>query len=117
MRFTARTWIILKGSNHSASLALILFFSLIVSAPSAQSPHEILLSAETAYNPIPTHNSKLIAYVGTGWGRLGGSCGMGRSNLISEVMIIMDDGTPITAIPLTDTLMAGCTRDGTELVC
>jgi hypothetical protein len=98
-------------------LALILFFSLVVSRLCGQSPNEILLSAENAYNPIPSPNGKMIAYVRTGWGRPGGSGGFGRSNLISEVVVIGDDGKPITATPLTDTFLAGWTPDGSALVC
>ena len=59
----------------------------------------------------------MIAYVRTGWGRPGGSGGFGRSNLVSEVMVIADDGKPITATPLTDTFLAGWTPDGSALVC
>jgi hypothetical protein len=117
MRFTAHVWISFNSCNRSSSLALILFFFLVVSAASAQSSREMPLSAETAYNPIPSPNGKLIAYVRTGWGRQGGSGGMGRSNLVSEVMIITDDGRPITASPLTDTFLAGWTDDGTKLIC
>jgi WD40-like Beta Propeller Repeat len=117
MRFAAHGWISFNRSHTSASPALILFFFSVVSTALAQSPREIPLSAEAAYNPIPSPNGKLIAYVRTGWGRPGGSGGMGRSNLVSEVMIIADDGTPITASPLTDTFLAGWTADGNELIC
>jgi hypothetical protein len=98
-------------------LALALFFSLAVSTLFGQARSEILLSTETAYNPIPSPDGKMIAYVRTGWGRKGGSGGVGRSNLISEVAVIADDGKPITAMPLTDTFLAGWTPDGTALVC
>src|SRR6267378_6149809 len=87
-------------------LALGLFSSLAVSRLWGQAPNEMLLSAENAYNPIPSPNGKMIAYVRTGWGRPGVSGGFGRSNLISEVAVIGDDGKPIVAAPLTDTFLA-----------
>src|ERR1700738_2619935 len=98
-------------------LALILFLSPPDSRLWGQAANETLLSAENAYNPIPSPNGKMIAYVRTGWGRPGGSGGFGRSNLISEVVVITDDGKPITATPLTDTFLAGWTPHGSALVC
>jgi WD40-like Beta Propeller Repeat len=98
-------------------LALALLLPLAVARLWGQAPNEKLLSEENAYNPIPSPNGKMIAYVPTGWGRPGGSGGFGRSNLVSEVMVIADDGKPITATPLTDTFLAGWTPDGSALVC
>jgi hypothetical protein len=95
---------------------LILFFSLTLSNLWGQAPNEKLLSTENAYNPIPSPNGKMIAYVRTGWGRPGGSGGFGRSNLVSEVMVMSDDGKPITATPLTDTFLTGWTPDGSALI-
>lgn len=97
--------------------ALVLFPLSITSSSRAQSPREVLLSAEAAYNPIPSSNGKMIAYVRTGWGREGGSGGMGRSNLVSEVMVMTDAGTPISGTPLTRTFLAGWNPDGSALVC
>jgi len=61
-------------------------------------PQEILLSPENAYNPIPSPDGKLIAFVRTGWGREGGSGGMGRSNLVSEIGV-MEHAGPCDPVP------------------
>jgi hypothetical protein len=97
-------------------LALGLFSSLAVSRLWGQTPNEMLLSTENAYNPIPSPDGKMIAYVRTGWGRPGGSGGFGRSNLISEVRLINVEGNPFVAAPLTDTFLAAWTPDGSALV-
>ena len=94
----------------------IIFFCLAVPILSAQTRNETLLPLENAYNPIPSPNGKMIAYVRTGWGRPGGSGGFGRSNLISEVPVVTNDGKMVIETPLTDTFLAGWTRDGTALV-
>jgi len=118
-----RKQLTLIGRNESYShlrrywLALVLLLSVAVARLWGQAPNEILLSVENAYNPIPSPNGKMIAYVRTGWGRPGGSGGFGRSNLISEVVVIADDGKPITTAPLTDTFLAGWTPDGRALIC
>jgi hypothetical protein len=66
---------------------VILVFSsaLLLPHAQAQATNETLLSAENAYNPIPSPDGKYIAYVRTGWGKPGGSGGFGRSNLVSEL--------------------------------
>jgi hypothetical protein len=57
----------------------------------ARNATEVLLSeTENAYNPIPSPDGKLIAYVRTGWGQAGRTTGFGRSNLRSEIAV-MDD--------------------------
>src|SRR5260370_11385903 len=97
-------------------IGLIIFFCLAVPILSGQTQNETLLPLENAYNPIPSPNGKMIAYVRTGWGRPGGSGGVGRSNLISEVLVATNDGKLVTETPLTDTFLAGWTPDGTALV-
>jgi hypothetical protein len=97
-------------------MGLIIFFCLAVPTLSGQTPNETLLPLENAYNPIPSPNGKMIAYVRTGWGRPGGSRGFGRSNLVSEVLVVTDDGKMVTETPLADTFLAGWTPDGTALV-
>jgi Tol biopolymer transport system component len=97
---------------------LLLSVSLVVSSLAhAQTPRETLLSTDTAYNPIPSPDGKLIAYVRTGWGRPGGSGGFGRSNLVSDVAIIDAAGMPVTKAPLSDLFLSGWTPEGTRLVC
>jgi hypothetical protein len=78
---------------------------------------EILLSEENAYNPIPSPDGKMIAYVRTGWGRLGGSGGFGSSNLLSDVEVMDGNGVVITKRPLADAFLAGWTPDGEKLAC
>jgi Tol biopolymer transport system component len=97
---------------------LLVSISLLLSplAP-AQAPRETLLSTDNAYNPIPSPDGKLIAYVRTGWGRPNGSGGFGRSNLVSEVAIIDASGVPVTKSLLTDSFLSGWTPDGTKLAC
>jgi len=100
----------------SVCIRLIIFFCLAVPILSGQTQNETLLPLENAYNPIPSPNGKMIAFVRTGWGRPGGSGGFGRSNLISEVLVATNDGKTVTVTPLTDTFLAGWTPDGTALV-
>lgn len=79
---------------------------------------EVLLSeTENAYNPIPNRDGSLIAYVRTGWGRSGGSGGLGRSNLVSEVAVMDADGNVLTKQPLADAFLQGWTSDGKHLIC
>lgn len=97
--------------------ALLLCFSVSLSELWGQGPNETLFSKENAYNPIPSPDGKMVAFVRTGWGRPGGSGGFGRSNLVSEVVVVTDEGKPVTASPLTDTFLAGWTPKSNELVC
>ncbi len=97
--------------------ALALFFFLTATGLRGQAAGELVLSEDNAYNPIPSPDGKMIAYVRTGWGRPGGNGGFGRSNLVSEVAVITADGKPITPTSLTDTFLEGWTPDGRALVC
>jgi hypothetical protein len=92
----------------------ILFFCAAVSGLWGQTPNETLLSLENAYNPIPSPDGRMIAYVRAGWGRPGGSGGFGRSNLISEVFVVTNGGKPTSEAPLTDTFRASRMPDGTS---
>lgn len=106
------------GRNALKSSFVLLCLSLLLSAiVRAQTSRETLLSTENAYNPIPSPDGKLIAYVRTGWGRPGGSGGFGRSNLVSEVAVVNADGALVTETPLIDSLLSGWTPDSTRLVC
>jgi Tol biopolymer transport system component len=99
------------------SFALLVSALALGAARCTQGLHETILSTDNAYNPIPSPDGRYIAYVRTGWGRLGGSGGFGRSNLVSEVMVIDQNGTAITARPLTDMFLQGWTPDGKRLIC
>ena len=105
-------------SNVARVLVALLFAALInASEVRSQEFKETLLNTDNAYNPIPSPDGKYIAYVRTGWGRPGGSGGFGRSNLLSEVMVIDENGVPTTAKPLADMFLSAWTPDGNEVVC
>ena len=83
-----------------------------------QPGNEVQLSeTENAYNPLPNPDATLIAYVRTGWGRRGGSGGFGRSNLVSEVMLMSAAGKVISTKPLSDGFLYGWTPDGKYVIC
>jgi Tol biopolymer transport system component len=88
-----------------------------ISPARAQSSAEVLLSTDNAYNPIPSPDGKLIAYVRTGWNPQRGTGGVGRSNLISEVAVISADGNLVTKSAIAEAFISGWTPDGTRLVC
>ena len=82
-----------------------------------QPSSEVLLSAtENAYNPIPNPDATLIAYVRTGWGRPGGTGGFGRSNLVSEIMLVTASGEVVSRKPLADAFLYGWSRDGKYII-
>jgi WD40-like Beta Propeller Repeat len=99
------------------SWILVWVLSGWISSVIAQNSGEVLLSTDNAYNPIPSPDGKLIAYVRTGWGRRGGTGGFGRSNLVSEVAVISADGTLLTKSAIADTFISGWTADGARLIC
>ncbi len=79
---------------------------------------EILLSeTENAYNPIPSPDGSLIAYVRTGWNGHRGSGGTGRSNLVSDIAVMDADGNVQTKQSLADAFLYGWTSDGKSLNC
>ncbi len=73
--------------------------------------------AGTAYNPIPSPNGTMIAFVRTGWDRPGGVGGFGRSNLRSDIFVMDADGKVTKPDPLADTFLVGWTSDGKNIVC
>ena len=125
----------LRSSPARIFLALVASVLTPDSRAEAQDLNETLLSTDNAYNPIPSPDGRYIAYVRTGWGRPGGSGGFGRSNLVSEVVVIDENRVPTaaiplermflggenrvrpTAIPLADMFLGGWTPDGNHLVC
>jgi hypothetical protein len=97
---------------------LLAFIAVCLSSSVAQMSKELLLSEiENAYNPIPSPDGKLIAYVRTGWNREHGSGGFGRSNLRSEIAVMNAKGEILTQSPLGDAFLFGWTQDSSELVC
>lgn len=64
------------------------------------------LSSEDAYNPIPSPDGSRIVAVRTGWNRPGGSGGLGRSNLRSDLIILDRTGRTLSVAPLADSFVA-----------
>ncbi|MEW6209805.1 MAG: HEAT repeat domain-containing protein, partial [Acidobacteriota bacterium] len=74
--------------------------------------------------PMVSPDGQWIAYVETGWGRPGGSGGMGRSNLLSLVHVVRRDGSEDRLV--SDMFLAGwmpdskriaSARDGYAAIC
>lgn len=87
------------------------------STPNIGSINEQLLSlTENAYNPIPSPDGKMIAYVETGWNRERGSGGSGRSNLKSNIKLMDTNGKIQSEKPLADAFLNGWTSDGKNLI-
>lgn len=99
------------------TISLLLSLLLLSTEAFGQAFNERLLSeTENAYNPIPSPDGSLIAFVRTGrWDK--GSGGYGRSNLRSQVMVMSRDGRLLTQEPLADSFLAGWTADGMNLIC
>src|SRR5215213_8608149 len=108
------TNIILRGLVIAGCIFIVGSSSKAVGQPG----NEVQLSeTENAYNPLPNPDATLIAYVRTGWGRPGGSGGFGRSNLVSEVMLMSAAGKVISNKPLSDGFLYGWTPDGKNVIC
>ena len=63
--------------------------------------------------PTVSPDGKWVAYVETGWGRPGGSGGMGRSNLLSITHVVRGDGTSDRVV--SDMFLAGWMSDSRRL--
>lgn len=72
---------------------------------------QVQLSDENAYNPIPSPDGKKIVAVRTGWHRPGGSGGLGRSNLRSDLIILDRTGRTLSE-SLADSFVADWKQDG-----
>jgi WD40 repeat protein len=107
--------VVRKASVVVISLLLASLLTVLPARPQTQ--NETLLSAENAYNPIPSPDGKYIAYVRTGWGKSGGSGGFGRSNLVSQVVVIDSAANFAAAKPLADAFLSGWTSDSAATVC
>jgi len=108
---------ILRSNLARMFFALLTSALIFAAAAESQAPNVTLLSTDNAYNPIPSPDGRYIAYVRTGWGRKGGTGGFGRSNFVSEVMVMDENGVPITTMPLADTFLSGWTPDSNHVVC
>ncbi len=87
----------------------LLFIGLLLLRTAAA---QTLLSDENAYNPVPSPDGKRIAAVRTGWFRPGGSGGLGRSNLRSEIIILDRAGSKVSPKSLADSFVADWNQDG-----
>jgi len=96
--------------RSSSRVALRMFLTTVLF--STNTPAQTKLSDENAYNPIPSPDAKNIAAVRTGWPRPGGSGGWGRSNLVSEIIILDREGHTLSSKPLADGFIADWTKAG-----
>ena len=104
--------------NHIVMASTLIFSTLLLPyRTQSQTSTETLLSADNAYNPIPSPDGKYIAYVRTGWGRHVGISGFGRSNLVSEVVVVDANGNLVKKNPVANAFLSGWTPDSTKLVC
>jgi len=99
--------------TQTISCCLVVFLFVVVSP--AQNTGEKLLSVENAYDPIPSPDDKLIAYVRTGWGR-GATSGFGRSHLRSEIAVMTASGELFSPTPVADAFLSGWTLEN-QLIC
>lgn len=101
------------------AIAIVLIFSVsLLLAPRAapQSPREVLLTTDNAYNPVPSPDGRYIAYVRTGWGE-NGFVSLGRTSLISEIRLMNTQGDLTPRILAKDYFLSGWTPDSTRVVC
>jgi hypothetical protein len=97
---------------------LLLFLSTLIPAlgAMAQNSRESLLTADNAYNPIPSPDGRYVAYVRTGWGERPFT-GFGRSSLVSDIKVVDTGTTPTPTTVAKDYFLAGWTPDSTQLAC
>src|SRR5882724_10652281 len=88
------------------------YFWLAPLLVSANALAQVQLSGENAYNPIPSPDGLKMAAVRTGWHREGGSGGLGRSNLRSDLIILDRMGRTISPLLHADSFVADWNRDG-----
>ncbi len=86
-------------------LVTTLAFSITVTA-------QTRWSDENAYNPVPSPDGKKIAAVRTGWYRPDGSGGLGRSNLVSDLILLDREGHTLSSKPLADGFVADWVKAG-----
>lgn len=98
------------------ALLLSLGTLIFIHDAEAQSPREVLLTPDNAYNPMPSPDGKHIAYVRTGWGEKL-NFGFGRGSLVSEVKLINAEGPAAPRILGEDYFLSGWTPDSTRVVC
>jgi hypothetical protein len=97
----------MRSSSNSARCIFVItaLFSMNAAA-------QIQLSDENAYNPVPSPDAKKIVAVRTGWHRPGGSGGLGRSNLVSDLILLDREGHALSSKPLADGFVADWAKVG-----
>lgn len=128
---TCRRAILLSMPPRGIGTVVLLVASTVILVPRvmSQRPTESILTADNAYNPIPSPDGKYIAYVRTGWGE-GNFTSFGRSSLVSDVKIMdleLVHLPLLTALDLSAAVSprtlargyftSGWTPDSTGLVC
>ncbi|HKA01318.1 MAG TPA: hypothetical protein VKE70_32615 [Candidatus Solibacter sp.] len=73
---------------------------------------QVQLSDENAYNPIPSPDGSRIVAVRTGWHREGGSGGLGRSNLRSDLIVLDRTGRTLSPLLHADSFVADWNHSG-----
>lgn len=102
----------MKTTLHILWLLIIFVTGISV----AQNVNEVLLSStENAYDPVPSPDGKLIAYVRTGWGN-GVWVGFGRASLRTELAVMTLSGDVLSQKPLANAFLYGWTSDSNNLI-
>jgi hypothetical protein len=66
-------------------MLLVVTLVLLPMRHPALSQSEALFSDTNAYNPVPSPDGSLVAFVRTGWGRMKPAFDLGRADLVSEI--------------------------------
>jgi Tol biopolymer transport system component len=98
------------------TICALLLLAVPLLAPAQDTREVPLPEAGNAYNPIPSSDGKLIAYVGTGW-RKYGIVGLGRASLRSEIAVMTVEGRLLTHSPLADAFLFGWAHDSRDVLC
>lgn len=87
----------------------------LAASRAAQKHQETLLFDQNAYDPVPSPDGRLIAYVSTGRKFRGGSGGVGRSNLQSDVRFCDPSGQTLQT-PEQEGFLGEWLTGGSEVV-
>lgn len=90
--------------------------SATIKATTSKINEQILSETENAYNPIPSSDGKMLAYVETGWNRNFPIGGLGRSNLKSNIKLMDTEGNVLSKTRLADAFLYGWTSDSKKLI-
>jgi hypothetical protein len=76
-------------------MLLVVTLVLLPMRHPALSQSEALFSDTNAYNPVPSPDGSLVAFVRTGWGRMKPAFDLGRADLVSEIEFASTTGKPL----------------------